>query len=113
MQTTRFMIRELTSKAPTTDGYIKEWRLVSEFASKHLLALPREVDDQPLTIEQAILQLATEEAARLNSMSAGEFESSLRAPPNEGSFVPGCGFVVENHYFQVYRLWSRAIYLPK
>ena len=107
------------SKDPGRDGYLSQMRIVSRFALKYLFGSISEADydsfeEQELPINDAIWGFMQNERKRYGTMF-GNPDIAGKAG-GDGHFAQeelGFGFMVENSYHNVYRIWSRAHLVTK
>ncbi len=108
------------AKFPETAGYLVQIRIVTRFGLSCLFdALPdseyESFPNQELTVQETLWTLINKEKERWgtscfeNKGLYGKFGGDGDFAKEELSF----GFMVENSYFGVYRLWSRAWLVTK
>jgi hypothetical protein len=113
----RYQVHSHTSDDPIRHGYWTQWRFVSAFALEFyyrydkasVAALP--VAATPLI--PGIVQTIEHEAAALSTVDFDAFIGQRYQQQYEGSIGYGFGFLVENHYHGIYRLWSRMLFYSK
>jgi len=97
-------------------GFITQVRFVSDFAMEYYFR----VKDED---EQARIEQGTDIYEALTSFVASEIHDFASEDklckhlgievPFDGSFGLAFGFLIENSYNQIYRIWSRAVYYSK
>ena len=107
------------AEQPGEEGYIVQMRLVSRFGLRYMFdaITEGEYDQFPLqglTVSEALSAFTDEESKR--------WGTSFGAPGLDGLFGGdghfaqeklAFGFMVENSYFHIYRIWSRAWLVTK
>lgn len=104
---------------PGDEGYLVQLRIVSNFALKHLFMPKEDTKDPPpqaLTTDELLWRFFEHERERWGTSFdedsrglCGLFGGDGDLAREELSF----GFMVENGYFGVYRVWSRAWLVTK
>lgn len=101
----------------TTDrgqGFITQARFVSDFAMKYYFNIKdeEEVAKQPIGMVDAIISFIESEIHNFGSEAnlCKHFGIEI---PFDGSFGLGFGFLVENSYYNIYRIWSRPVFYSK
>ena len=112
----RFLILNQRAPDPKAAGYIQQWRFVPVIAMEYYFRLdPAEVPEQPVLLNEAVAQVAEKEKNRLIGLEDEAFfrEAGIEDDAEDDYFERGMGIYVENSYFQIVRLWSRAFGVPK
>ena len=97
------------------DGYITQLRFVSEFALKSYFdeAPPKHQPlEKSIGMAEAMLAFVESEIQRFGSES-DVCEYFGMEVPFDGMWGLGFGFLVENSYYNIYRIWSRPVYYSK
>jgi hypothetical protein len=110
------------SEQPAVDGYLVQMRVVSKFALRFLFDTITEVGykkfpEQQLTVEEALWAFIEHEKKRWGTSFTQDYKMGLQglfggngdSAREELSF----GFMVENSYYNIYRIWSRAWLVTK
>jgi hypothetical protein len=107
------------SKNPIEDRYFKQMRLVSKFGLRHMFnALDDEgyenFPEQKLSVEEALWAFIESEKKEYGTFFGdprieGKMGGDGDCAREELSF----GFMVENSYYNIYRIWSRAWLVTK
>lgn len=96
------------------EGFITQVRFVTDFALKSYFKEKQQtpLQEQALGLIDAILAFVESEANQFGSESdlCGHFGIEV---PFDGMWGLGFGFLVENSYYGIYRLWSRPVYYSK
>lgn len=97
-------------------GYLTQARFVSDFALTFCFRRWKEAhplhQPQPLDLTEGILAFVESEIRAFGSESA-ICEHFRIETPDSGSYGLGFGFLVEDSYHRIYRLWSRVVYYPQ
>jgi len=110
------------SEEPGKDGYLIQMRIATKFGLRFLFhALPeKEYDrfpEQQITIGEVLWGFIEEEQNRWGTSFSQDEEKGLQGLfGGDGDFAReelAFGFMVENHYHGVYRIWSRAWLVTK
>lgn len=104
-----------TADDPLQQRYLDQARILSRGALGHLFGIGGEAmaqvpAQQPLTVAGYIQQFIAEQEAKWSSRDLDD------AGGGDGDWAKGriaFGFMVENGYWRVYRLWSRAWLITK
>jgi len=110
----------IESQQPGKDGYLKQMRIVSRFALRFMFGAINEKEydsfpEQELTIGQVLYKFLQDEADKWGTSwmkdkgLGGKFGGDGNYACEELAF----GFMVENNYHRVYRIWSRAWLVTK
>ncbi len=107
------------SSQPVTERYFTQLRMVSKFALKFMFKAINDHEygqfkDQELSVEEALWAFMDREREKYgtrfgNPKIEGLFGGDGNLAREELSF----GFMLENEYHQVYRIWSRAWLVTK
>ena len=105
------------SSDPKEDGYIQQMRIITDFAMKNMFGFddPANKPVQPFTISEALYLFTYAETQKwgnscfTNKGLWGQFGGDGYMQKEKLSF----GFMIENNYFGVYRIWSRAWLVTK
>jgi hypothetical protein len=107
------------SKNPIEDRYFKQMRITSSFALRFMFNAINDEEcekfpEQKLSVEEALWAFIESEKEKYgtffgNSKIAGKFGGDGNYAQEELSF----GFMVENSYHNIYRIWSRAWLVTK
>lgn len=104
------------SSNPQEDGYLQQMRIITDFAMKCMFKFEKEKEPiQPFTIPEALCCFAYSEIEKWGSSFFtnkglwGKFGGDGYMAKEQLSF----GFMIENNYFGVYRIWSRAWLVTK
>lgn len=111
----------LHSTSPLKDGYLTQLRIVSAYALKYYYkADAKKQTKQKVDIHSMIRGFIEHEKARYGYV---ELERGMLNPTlyekigasgdEEGMFGLGFGLLVENSYYQIYRVWSRPVFYSK
>jgi len=104
---------------PIKDRYFKQIRLISKFGLKYLFGA---IDDreynafknQELSVGEALLEFMKAERGRFGtSFGDPRIEGKMGGDGDYAREQLSFGFMVENAYYQVYRIWSRAWLVTK
>lgn len=115
-QETYYIVYCREAEAPLNDAYLTQWRLVTEFAwCEYFQRDEGDCEEQPLPLPEAMANLIEHECERQNEGVVATRMSVLSggALADMGEFGLGFGLVVENAYYGIYRLWSRAVFYSK
>lgn len=107
------------SESPGRDGYLAQMRIVSKFALRHMFDGITEIEhlafkNQKLSMSDALWGFMENERKKYGTSFGGSKLNGLFG--GDGNFAQEelCfGFMVENNYFQIYRIWSRAWLVTK
>jgi hypothetical protein len=105
------------SQDPVRERYLDQVRITSKAGLGQLFGIGKELEQiptQPISIESYIMQFFNEQNAKWNGRDS-EFRLSGTAG-GDGDWAKerlAFGFMVENQYWGVYRLWSRAWLITK
>lgn len=108
-----------SSKDPGKDGYITQWRFVSSFGMQFYYrreeeAKKLEENPQSLGMIDTMVLFIEKEMAKYGGLWNKDLNKLIGATGDEcGHFGLGFGFLVENHYHHIYRLWSRPVFYSK
>lgn len=108
-----------TSETPGEDGYLSQLRIVGKFGMKYLYNAisNREYHvfpEQELTIPQALYAFIDSERHKYGTFfGEPKLEGKFGGDGNYAREQLSFGFMVENEYFGVYRIWSRAWLVTK
>jgi hypothetical protein len=107
------------SGRPGKDGYLSQVRIIPKFALRHLFGVITDTEyerypEQELTVREAMWGFMQTEKKKYGTYFgsptlAGKFGGDGDFAQEELSF----GFMVENNYYGVYRIWSRAWLVTK
>lgn len=109
------------SKQPGKDGYLVQMRIVSKFGLRFMFGALTDAEyekfpEQELTIVEALWSFIKQERKRWgtswmedNKGLGGKFGGDGDFAREELAF----GFMLENDYYHVYRIWSRAWLVTK
>jgi hypothetical protein len=107
------------SDDPQTERYLDQVRIVQKFALVHLFGAGNDVGElkpQPVTVGEFIEQFLADQKAKW-SHSRYAFGGSIAGTfGGDGDWAKeslAFGFMVENPYWAVYRMWSRAWLVTK
>jgi hypothetical protein len=113
----RYKVYSKKSGDPLQDGYWTQWRFVSAFALECYYGQDQAVADAiPSAAEGLVERMAQtieEEKSVLNAVHFDDFLRQRYKRFYEGIIRYGFGFLVENHYHGIYRLWSRMLFYSK
>ena len=110
------------SKQPGQDGYLAQMRLVSKFGLQFMFKALLESEyhtfpDQPMTMVEALWLFIEVERKRWGTSFRQDRENGLEGVfGGDGDSAReqlSFGFMVENSYHHVYRIWSRAWLVTK
>ena len=107
------------SSNPVEDRYFKQMRLMSKFGLRFMFGAidEREYDsfkEQELTIGEALREFMEAEKERFGtSFGDPKIEGKMGGDGNYAREQLGFGFMLENEYHEVYRIWSRAWLVTK
>src|SRR5271156_2634499 len=108
-----FAVFKCDAKDTQRERYLTQARIISKSALNRLFGASehtRKLEDQMLTIEEAVLTFLKEERMRWNEPGHGFSGRLSGAPGGDGDWAKEAlafGFLVENGYWAVYRVWSR------
>ncbi len=97
------------------DGFLTQLRFVSDFALKHYFdeePTEHQLMENPLGMLDAMLAFVESENQCFGSES-DLCEHFGMEVPFDGSWGLGFGFLVENSYYGIYRIWSRPVFYSK
>lgn len=107
------------SSNPVEDRYFKQMRLMSNFGFRHLF---KAIDDreyktfkeQEWTIGESLWKFMESEKRRFGtSFGDSRIEGKMGGDGNYAREELSFGFMLENEYYQIYRIWSRAWLVTK
>jgi hypothetical protein len=107
------------SSNPVKDRYFRQMRLMSKFGLRFMFGA---IDDreyetfkkQELSIGEALLEFMETEKARFGtSFGDSRIEGKMGGDGDYAREELSFGFMLENEYHQVYRIWSRAWLVTK
>ena len=110
------------SYQPGKEGYLTQMRLVSKFGLRFMFNTINEAEyekfpEQELTIVEAMWEFRQHERKRWGTSFCQDGEKGLRGLfGGEGDFAReqlSFGFMLENGYHNIYRIWSRAWLVTK
>jgi hypothetical protein len=115
LRETKYAVIQGSAGNPLQERYLDQVRIVSRGALGHLFGISGEAvaqvpAQQPITIGDYIQQFIAEQDAKWSRHDLD------RAGGGDGDWAKGrlaFGFMVENGYWSVYRLWSRAWLITK
>ena len=101
--------------AEDTQGerYLRQWRIISKSALGHFFGAGEhaaQLADQAVTIEEAVLGFLQDERAR---WTYWELSGTLGGDGDWAKESLAFGFLVENSYWGIYRVWSRPWLVTK
>lgn len=107
------------SDNPGHDGYLAQVRIASKFALRHMFGSITEAEhasfeDQELSMSDALWGFMENERKKYGTGFGGSKLSGLFG--GDGDFAReelSFGFMVENSYYDIYRIWSRAWLVTK
>lgn len=107
------------SENPARDGYLAQMRIVSKFALRHMFGSITEAEyarfeDRQLSMSDVLWDFMENECKKYGTYFGAPKLNGLFG--GDGNFAQEelCfGFMVENNYYRVYRLWSRAWLVTK
>jgi hypothetical protein len=108
-----------TSDAPGKDGYLSQLRLVSKFGLKYLYDAISETEyesfpEQELTMPEALYAFIDNQRNEYGTFfGEPKLERKFGGDGDYAREQLSFGFMVENEYFSVYRIWSRAWLVTK
>lgn len=110
------------SKQPGKDGYLAQMRIVSKFGLRFMFGALTDAEydkfpEQKLTIGEILWEFMKKEVKRWGTSWMQDGEKGLRGLfGGDGDFAReelSFGFMVENDYYHIYRIWSRAWLVTK
>ena len=107
------------SSNPLEDRYFKQMRIMSKFGLKFMFSAINDGEydafkKQELSIGEALLEFMEAEKARFGtSFGDPRIEGKMGGDGNYAREELSFGFMLENEYNQVYRIWSRAWLVTK
>ena len=110
------------SSQPLRDGYLRQLRIVSTFALRYMFNTLTEfqyesIEPQEQTMSEALWQFMEEERERWGTSFTQDSQNGLAGLfGGDGNYAREelCfGFMVENSYNGIYRIWSRAWLVTK
>ncbi|MDO8507597.1 MAG: hypothetical protein Q7S53_03440 [bacterium] len=117
-----FAVFTAESERPGEDGYLAQMRVVSKFGLRYMFnALDNseyeEFPEQELTMVEALWSFIEYECGRWGTSFSQDGQNGLRGLfGGDGDYAReelSFGFMVENDYHSVYRIWSRAWLVTK
>jgi hypothetical protein len=103
------------SSTPLNDRYLEQLRLISPYALANLFGVKAQDDTQPLVTQKLTVSQALRRFIELQREKYGS--SSLNGVMGgDGDWAKeslAFGFMVENSYHGIYRIWSRAWLVTK
>ena len=107
------------SSQPGEDGYLTQMRIVSKFGLRFMFDAIDEAEydkfpEQELTMVEAMWEFMRHERERWGTSFGGKGLAGLFG--GDGNFAQeelSFGFMLENDYHRVYRIWSRAWLVTK
>lgn len=110
------------SKQPGKDGYLAQMRVVSKFGLRFMFNTLTDAEyekfpEQELTVVEALWSFIEQERKRWGTSFSQDGTKGLRGLfGGDGDFAReelSFGFMLENDYHNVYRIWSRAWLVTK
>lgn len=107
------------SSQPVEDRYFKQMRLISNFGLKFMFDALDDIEynafkEQALSVRDAFWAFIEDEKARFGtSFGDPRIEGKMGGDGNCAREELSFGFMLENEYHQVYRIWSRAWLVTK
>lgn len=107
------------SSNPIEDRYFKQMRLISKFGLRFMFNAIEDIEynsfkEQELSIEEALLEFMNAERERFGtSFGDPRIEGKMGGDGNYAREELSFGFMIENAYYQIYRIWSRAWLVTK
>lgn len=118
----QFAVFLLDSEQPNSDGYLRQVRVVSRFAFQFLFGVITDQEyenfpEQGLNIVDFLWKFIEKEQKRWGTSFLEDKEKGLAGLfGGDGDYAReelAFGFMVENEYHSVYRIWSRAWLVTK
>lgn len=107
------------SDNPGRDGYLAQVRIVSKFALRFMFGSLAEADyesfeEQEVTMSDGLWGFMKNEQKKYGTAFGGAKLKGLFGGDGDFAQEALCfGFVVENNYYSIYRIWSRAWLVTK
>lgn len=107
------------SENPGQDGYLAQIRIVSKFALRYMFGSITKAEydtfeDQELSITDALWGFMQNECHKYGTSFGGKKLSGLFGGDDDFAQEELCfGFMTENNYYHIYRIWSRAWLVTK
>ncbi len=107
------------SENPGRDGYLAQVRIASKFALRHMFGSLAEADydsfeDQELSISDALWGFMENERKKYGThFGSAKLDGKFGGDGDFAQEKLCFGFMVENNYYHVYRIWSRAWLVTK
>jgi hypothetical protein len=106
------------SDNPSADRYLVQLKIVSKYALSYLFSALSEAEvaafpDQPLTIEELLVAFVQDQQSQWGSGMSSELSGTMGGDGDWAKESLAFGFLVENDYHVVYRIWSRAWLVTK
>lgn len=117
-----FAVFTAESKQPAKDGYLVQMRIVSKFGLRFMFGALTDAEyeqfpEQELTMVEALWSFIEQERKRWGTKFWQDGEKGLQGLfGGDGDFAReelAFGFMLENDYHHVYRIWSRAWLVTK
>jgi hypothetical protein len=115
-----FTVFTAESKSPGKDGYLVQMRVVSKFGLRFMFGALTEAEyekfpEQELTIVEALWSFIEQEQKRWGTswMDDKGLGGTFGGDGNYACEELAFGFMLENDYHNVYRIWSRAWLVTK
>ena len=103
------------AKEPVTERYLDQVRIISKGALGHFFGVgteARALPDQELTLGEYVERFVAEQKEKWGAFS-GKLSGTLGGDGDWAKESLAFGFLVENTYWSVYRLWSRPWLVTK
>ena len=118
LQPTNYALFAGQARHPSKERYLDQVRIVSKSALDHFFGCPEaaELPDQPVTIGDFIRNFIDAQRAKWNSPGRTYSDRLRGTLGGDGDWAKEAlcfGLLVENTYWGVYRLWSRAWLVTK
>ncbi|MEX0910357.1 MAG: hypothetical protein WDZ73_01220 [Candidatus Paceibacterota bacterium] len=107
------------SENPSRDGYLAQMRIVSKFALRYMFDFITEAeyaafDDQELSKSDALWSFMENERSKYGThFGSAKLDGKFGGDGDFAQEELCFGFMVENNYYRVYRIWSRAWLVTK
>jgi len=116
-----FAVFTAESAQPGQDGYLVQMRVVSKFGLRYMFGVLTDADyenfpEQELNVVEALWSFIEHERKRWGTSWMGEDKGLAGKFGGDGYFACeelAFGFMMENEYHGVYRIWSRAWLVTK